>query len=459
MKRWVGGIALMVGLVSALFIMSTMAMARETALVKAPWASTTAALRSRNLPSSPHLAAPGGTGIIKGTVLDYAGQPVSGAYLMWLTGDFWMGDGTQTDAAGSYQMTGVPALAGTGQLWVVPGQAADVWYFCRGLTFLDPGPSTFDFWPGRLPLTIQRGGPWAGGSWAEVDLFGGSGTLPVLETSQYLKVGSADTFTGYAYGLPGEYTSAVVVFHGGGWPARLTEAQEIEMPQGVPAVVQSGQTGGVSLAADEREAVRAKVTRWASGAPGSNVILRLSNLRAGDAYKITGESMNGHEPVRTFATVTVPSPAPPAMALKVRVPIGVPRGDKYNFEAARVGSHLDLVASYQVCAFNAGRHSIRRGEGVKLTGRVPILYDNPAAKMTLTLFKHAGVVSQPWQWQAKGWTRVTTLRTDEMSYSVPGWFSTPSLHPRRTTSYVVRFPHTSDPSWRGFTSVETVHVH
>jgi hypothetical protein len=79
--------------------------------------------------------------------------------------------------------------------------------------------------------------------------------------------------------------------------------------------------------------------------------------------------------------------------------------------------------------------------------------------MTLTLFKHAGVVSQPWTWQAKGWTKVTTLRTDMMSYNVPGWFSTPPMHPRRTTSYVVRFPRSFDPSWRGFTSVETVHVH
>ena len=30
------------------------------------------------------------------------------------------------------------------------------------------------------------------------------------------------------------------------------------------------------------------------------VTLRLSNLRSGDVYKITGQSMNGGEPVKTF---------------------------------------------------------------------------------------------------------------------------------------------------------------
>jgi hypothetical protein len=461
MRRYIGAIALVVTCAAMLLIMSTVATARETTPTKASLPSAGSSLRSRDLPQLSQLAASSGAGVIRGTVVDYAGQPVSGAYLMWLTGENRIGDGAQTDTAGSYQITGVPALSGTGQLWMVPGRDADVWYFCRGLTFFDPGPTTFDFWPGRLPLTIQRGGPWAGGSWAEVDLFGGSGTLPGLETSQYLKVGSADTFTGYAYGLPGEYTSAVVVFRGGGWPARFTEAQEIEMPQGAPAMIESGQTGGVSLAADERDAVRAKVTRWASGAPGRNVILRLSNLRAGDVYKITGESMNGHEPVKTFGMVTVPSPAPRAMPLKVRVPLKVPTGDKYNFEATRVGSNLRLVASYQVCAFKASRHDITRGESVRLTGVVPLVPSDTSwnTKMDLTLFKHAGTVSQPWTWQAKGWTKVTTIRTDESSYDVPGWFSISSLHPRRTTSYVIRFPRSSDPSWRGCTSVETVHVH
>jgi hypothetical protein len=455
MKRWVGGITLVAACVTAVLIMSTGAMARGSALTE-PWASSSAAFRSHDFPSSSHLAAPGGTGIIRGTVLDYSGQPVPGAYLTWLAGDWEASGGAQTDATGSYEMTGVPALAGTGQIWMASSRDDATAYFCRGLTFLDPGPNTFDFWPGRLPLTIQRGGPWVGGSSASVDLFGSNGTSPVLETDQSLSVGSADTFTGYAYGLPGDYTSAVVVFHGGGWPSRCTEAQEIEMPQGAPAVVQSGQTGAVSLLADERQAARAEVTRWASGAPGSVVVLRLSNLRAGDAYKITGESMNGHEPVKTFATITVPSPAPPAMSLKVRVPIGVPTGDKYNFEATRIGSHLDLVASYQVCAFNASRHSIARGESVKLRGRVPLIpNDVGRGSMTLTLFKHASAVGQPWTWQAKGWTKVTTIRTDFMN---GGRFSTPYQHPRRTTSYVIRYPRSSDPSWRGFTSVETIHV-
>ena len=456
MKRCIGGITLVATCVTVLLIMSTAAMAGQTgqsAPTKASWASSSAALRSRDFPRSSHPVAPSGTGIIRGTVVDYAGLPVRGAFLGWQ----WPMGGTRTDATGSYEMTDVPPLAGTGQLWMWPGGDYDPLYFCRGLTFLDPGPTTFDFWPGRLPLTIQRGGPWAGGSSVSVGLFGSNETSPDLQTVQPLTMGVADLFSGYAYALPGDYTSAVVTFHGGGWPSRRTEALEIQMPQGAPAVVQSGQTG-VSLVADERDAARARVTRWASGARGSMVTLRLSNLRSGDVYKITGQSMNGGEPVKTFAMVTVPSPAPSAISLRVRVPAGVPTADKYNFFATRIGGHLDLVASYQVCAFSASRHSMARGESVKLRGRVPIIPSDsgPNNTMTLTLFKHAGVVGQPLTWQAAGWTKVTTIRTDFRYLN--GRFSMPYLHPRRTTSYVIRFPRSFDPSWRGFTSVETVHV-
>lgn len=455
MKRCIGGITLVATCVTVLLMMSTAALARESAPTKASWASSSAALRSRDFPRFTHPAAPSGTGIIRGTVVDYAGLPVPGAFLGWL----WPMGGTRTDATGSYELTGVPALAGTGQLWMWPGGDYDPLYFWRGLTFLDPGPTTFDFWPGRLPLSIQRGGPWAVRPSASVRLFGSNETSPDLETDQPLNAGPADLYNGYAYALPGDYTSAVVTFHGGGWPSRRTEALEIRMPQGAPAVVQSGQTGGVSLVADERDAARAKVTRWASGARGRMVTLRLSNLLSGDDYKITGQSMNGGEPVKTFATVTVPSPAPSAISLRVRVPAGVPTADKYNFFATRIGGHLDLVASYQVCAFSASRHSIARGESVRLRGRVPIIPSDsgPNNTMTLTLFKHAGVDGQPWTWQAKGWTKAATIRTDFMN--LRGRFSTPNQHPRRTTSYVIRFPHSFDPSWRGFTSVETVHVH
>jgi len=280
LKRCIGGITLVATCVTVLLIMSTAAVAGQSAPTEASCASSSAALRSRDFPRSTHLAAPSGTGIIRGTVLDYEGLPVPAAYLTWLTGDSPPMDGARTDATGSYELTGVPALAGTGQLWMWPGGDDDPRYFCRGLTFLDPGPTTFDFWPGRLPLSIQRGGPWAGGSSVSVALFGSNATSPALETDQHLTMGVADLYSGYASALPGDYTSAVVTFHGGGWPSRRTEALEIEMPQGAPAVVRSGQTGGVGLVADERDAARAEVPRWASGARGGMVTLRLSNLAA-----------------------------------------------------------------------------------------------------------------------------------------------------------------------------------
>ena len=101
-----------------------------------------------------------------------------------------------------------------------------------------------------------------------------------MKTYQPLTVGVADLYSGYASALPGDYTSAVVTFHGGGWPSRRTEALEIQMPEGAPAGVQSGQSGGGRLVAVERDAARAEVSRWASGARGGMVTLRLSNLAA-----------------------------------------------------------------------------------------------------------------------------------------------------------------------------------
>lgn len=454
MKRGFTSLTLGLALIAALLTMSSEAMANEGVSA----GDTSAAVhRPHGLPATTSSVSEAGTGVLSGTVLDYAGLPPERAYVMWLTASNAPGGGAFTDAAGSYEITGVPALSGSGQLWLWT-QEPDAIYKCRGLTFLDPGPTTFDFWPGRLPLTLQRGGPWAGGSWASVELYGSGAASPTLETNQYLKLGSADAFQGYAYALPGEYTAAVVTFRGGGWPSRRTEAVEIAMPEGEPALVQAGQTGEAGLVAVEKDAARAEVTRWASGAPGSTAVLKLGNLRSGDVYRITGESMNGHEPVRTFATLTVPSPAPHVIYVRLRVPRGVPTGDKYNFMATRVGSHLSLVASYQVCAFKATRRHIAPGQAVRLRGRVPIIPDDRGRNntMTLTLFKHAGTIAQPRTWRAKGWTKVATIRTD--FDHLWGRFSTPALRPRRTTSYVVRFPRSFDPSWRGFTSVETVRV-
>jgi hypothetical protein len=70
MKRCIGGITLVATCVTVLLIMSTAAMAGQSA-----------PLRSRDFPHSTHPAAPSGTGIIRGTVVDYAGLPVPGAFL------------------------------------------------------------------------------------------------------------------------------------------------------------------------------------------------------------------------------------------------------------------------------------------------------------------------------------------------------------------------------------------
>jgi hypothetical protein len=460
MKRYARSILLMAAGAALLLATAAPALASQS-LRPATWrAPSLAALRALRAAASPLDAAPAGAGVITGTVLDYAGRPASPTYVLWLKGDFELSGSAATDAAGSYSISGVPAVEGIGQLWVFSKSDHQTLYFCSGLTFLDPGPSTFDFQPGRLPLTIRRGGPWAGARWASVNLFGGSPTLPILETDQSIRMRSGDSHEGYAYAQPGAYTSAVVTFGWAGWPARRTEKTEIRLEKGAPAVVRAGQTGETNLVALETDAVRAGITRWASAGPGSIVVLKLANVTAGETYRITGEPMNGPIPRRTFTKLTVPTPAPRALFVKLRIPRDIPTGDKYNFEAKRVGTKLNLVASVQVCAFTASRHSIARGQQVRLRGRVQIITDDAKdldGKTELTLFEHRGVAAQPRTWQARGWTRVGTVSTDFTGWE--GRFLCPPQRPARTMSYVIRFPRTDFPSWRGFTSVQTVRVH
>jgi hypothetical protein len=417
-------------------------------------------------PSFPgvHPSALSGTGVINGTVRDFSGAVVPGADVMWATADWSDGNFANTDAQGAYHFSGVPALAGTGQLWFGYPTQDDPTFIRSGVTFTDPGPSTFDSWPGRIATSITRGGPWANWPSCAVSLVGADAVSAELAAQWPALDLTTTQFDGFSEALPGAYTSAVFTFWGGNYPAKRTEALELNFAADAPAVVESGQTSTATLVADEATAGRMHVMGWASGSPGSYAVLKFANFPAGDMLRVTGQSLNGPYAEHTFGTLTIPTPAPPAVYMHVRVPAGLPLGDYYTFAAQRVGSQLLLTASFQTCSLTASQSSIGRGSSIRLSGKVPFAYDpwHLNQGMPVTIFKRTIASTQPRCWSGAGWTKVMTIKTTSVTGRAAS-FSTPLLHPSRTTWYVVRYPASVNSMigsfWRGFTSVCKVRVY
>ncbi len=115
-------------------------------------------------------AAPGGAGVVDGTVYTFAGAAVPGAQVFagWRDGGTLakLGPAT-TDAAGFYSLSGVP----TTSLGVVQAQLPSGDYFVRkALTFVDPGTSSFDLRPGAIHFTTTRAtSGW--GTWKSLVVF------------------------------------------------------------------------------------------------------------------------------------------------------------------------------------------------------------------------------------------------------------------------------------------------
>jgi hypothetical protein len=317
-----------------------------------------------------------GNGVINGMVRDFAGDPVPGAQVGWATQDFMSGALAKADANGLYQLTNVPALAGSGQLFLLSPADGQPSYHRAKATFLDPGPTTFDWWPGRLAVTVNRGGPWRPWRSIWLALYGSDAQAAQEGDAPINLATTASTYTGFGYAMPGAYTSAVLTFHGGGQPSRCTEALEIELPAASPALVASGETGSDTFTFDEATAARLWIGGWASGSPGSIATLHLAGFPAGMVLRVTGEALNGGAPNRDYGTVTIPTPSPADFTVRLRVPTKhILLGDYYTFDLQPVGGQAQYTTSYETCRLTSSAASIRRGAPVRLSGRVPITFD------------------------------------------------------------------------------------
>ncbi len=393
------------------------------------------------------LAAQGGAGAVNGTVYAFDGSRIEAAqvYAGWREGDSsTFLDPVSTDASGFYSVTGVPATS----LGVVQATLASDDYFLRkGLTFADPGPSTFDLRPGTIGFTTTRvTSGW--GTWTSLAVYtaGSEGEARTISTAGV---------NGSAWAMAPDVSYAVAYY----WS---NEAAEYRFPSA--ASVTPGADAGVTAAFKEGSAFRMWIAKpyWWSGKPGSSLELHYSGWPAGTAARFLGAP--GYPPsatATTFGGKHLTSAGTKETVTKVTVPSTVKPGYAYTVEMYRPENPvwIDLSVRFQVCTLNPSHTSVRSGAAVKLSGVVPVsghAGTQPGAPVTVTIYRRTTAASSPptaWDATTRGWRKVGSFATTGL-----GAFHTGYLHPTRTTWYVARYT-ARPPYLRAYTSVRKVTVY
>jgi hypothetical protein len=388
-----------------------------------------------------------GTAGLNGVVYDGTMAPVNGAIVDWWapTGGVWNNGEVVTGADGAYSFANADAASGQGQLVAMsPGSTNMFGYARYDATWPAPGPTTFDFQAGVVPLTIYRGGPWSKWSYCSF-VFDGSDAQSSVSSMQSIDTSDTTTSPVVYNGnvLAGNYTSDCVNF----W---IDEGMEFTPP----TVTAGGIASAVTV--DQANASRTIVASpwWASGKPGTTIKVLLNSFPAGWTVDLSGYSAWPQSaPTKTFTptittgvtnqfrTLTVPTTATP--------------GYDYWIGEQHDGGLLYLETSFQVASLKPSAATITRGATVTLTGVIPTRGhqgSTPGLRKTAVLYKRSTSAGQPTNYSTpKGWTKVG-------SFLASGFGKyTFKQHPTRTTYYIVRYPGDSW-YWGAFTSVIHVHV-
>lgn len=183
--------------------------------------------------------------------------------------------------------------------------------------------------------------------------------------------------------------------------------------------------------------------------PGGTLRFSLSNVPAGEQFSFCGSGAFGSilplPPVVTSASTKTP------LVVSIGIPKQVKGGQDFYITAYRSDDPQSILAvtdRVSICSFSASRALVRRGTGVRLLGRLA------ANSQTATLLAAPVGTARPSTLAARGWKKLATLTlTNHDDYI---GFLSATLHPKRSTSYVVRFAD----SWfvQVFTPVLTVRV-
>jgi hypothetical protein len=387
-----------------------------------------------------------GTATVTGRVYDFGGAPLAGATVSWTVpvGDIDESGDVQTGPDGLYTFASIPGAMGNGELFVSP--ATEPWSIGRtGVSWPEPGSTTFDFRPGVISTSLQRGGPWADWSDAWVYVFGADATSRVEGTSNI--AGTSAVVTGDAWAMAGVYDGGAVNFF-------MDEGLEFA----TTAAVTGGGRSGQSISVDESLAQRIMVTApyWGSGKPGTTVKVGFEGFPGGWTLEHLGFSDSpGTAAFRTFGTSDTSGTG--SFTKSFTVPSRAPAGYSYLLEASHTGGYLVLDTPFQVCTLKSSKNSVRRGGTIRLSGVVPVEGHwgrEAGTPKWVTIYRRARYASPPTVWDAtkRGWIRVGRVKANGL-----GRYAR-YLRPTRTTWYVVRYPG-DDWYWRAYTSVLKVRVY
>jgi hypothetical protein len=371
---------------------------------------------------------------LSGTVYDWARAPVGGAVVFASVmtksdrdGDWYELSMTESEADGSFAMEVSPGIDTA--VSVFPGP--DDRYFSRADEPWSRGGSYTgrDFWPGRLPVTAHRGGPWRDFTRIVVGLR----SETAYSDDSFATIGTKTTpVDGLVEMLDGAYVKGYARFF-------RDEGLEFEGAWDVTP----GATSATGLTLHEAEAQRIWITTpyWHSGRPGATVELAFHNFPAGWVNWMRYTSEGPVAVAGSYGALT--SAGAHTHTAFFEVPADAPPGYTCWISAQHDNglALLELSEAYQVCTLVPSKKSIRRGQRIRVTGVVPTegrIYDIvPGLRKTVTLYAHEGNAPVPTQWDPSGagWVEVCTARTDGF-----GAYKTPYFTPSRTETLVVRYP-------------------
>ena len=390
---------------------------------------------------------------ISGNVLDFGGAGVPGAEVDW---GFW------SDAAGGYTAGGYvyptdssgdfsfSNISGGHTYGGQPGDDLDVYYptnsaglqamYDWALDFQTT--SSYTLRPGEVDLTltntadtdvhVRAGSGSLGYCQADVPLTSGEGSASLLANANFDDLSAYQLYASSSYS---EYTIAPIAVE---WSTTSPET-----------VAQGGTASPITLDTDNAQGawLAGPLCRH-SGAAGRTVTMQLVDWPAGETAGFTawyGAGLRagyGYQTTKTSTDSTATYNVP--LKIYAHAPVGVYEIDTFRTYADAPDSLLDMWDLYQVTTCKASTSSIRLGHAVRLSGKVP-------GSGTATLYSITKKVSaQPSTLSATGWHKVASVKITS------GKFTTASLHPKRTTWYVIKY---KGSAFWAFTQIVKVTVH
>lgn len=388
-------------------------------------------------PSAPRESAtPIGPFSISGTVLDYDGTPLVGAWVDWGWFDpkapawfgpdvvYHPGGSADTTAEGAFSFAGVTSVSGSDALTVTApfsGAATEAFMISTWANDFSTQPG-YVLRPGRVPITISN---LPAGLSPVITV--GDATTGYAESHQLRLVDGH----GFANTVAPGFRTAVVERYGT-WGVHA--ALDWTSPGGTLVPVTPGTTSGEEIVLDWSQARHGVLagTRWQHAArPGDFVTFVLKDWPAGYRASFYGKSGDDDDGVTRWYDTTVTSTgAGQTYRVSLRLPDDVPMDDLYEFGAYRSDAPETLLRFddyVQPCRFRATKSVIRRGQAVQLRGRIL------GNSRRVDLFERRSAAGRPSGPAARGWTKVATLYAGKDGRFRSGW-----RRPGRTTRYVAR---------------------